>query len=48
MAHFTPTYQSPTAGPGAGHCFLPAGQYAYQLVVAGQLVAAPQKLFVNP
>ena len=27
---------------------LPTGQYAYQLVVEGQLVAAPQKLLVNP
>ena len=27
---------------------LPAGQYAYQLVVDGQLVAAPQRLTVNP
>ncbi len=27
---------------------LPAGQYAYQLVVEGRLAAAPQKLFVNP
>ena len=27
---------------------LPAGQYAYQLMVEGQLVAAPQKLLVNP
>jgi hypothetical protein len=27
---------------------LPAGQYVYQLVVEGQLVAAPQKLMVNP
>ncbi|HET9506229.1 MAG TPA: hypothetical protein VFO93_22005 [Hymenobacter sp.] len=27
---------------------LPAGQYAYQLVVEGQPAAAPQKLFVNP
>lgn len=27
---------------------LPAGQYDYQLVVDGQLVAAPQKLIVNP
>ena len=27
---------------------LPAGQYAYQLVVEGQLAAAPQKLIVNP
>jgi hypothetical protein len=27
---------------------LPAGQYAYQLVVDGQLVAAPQRLVVNP
>ncbi|RZL05140.1 MAG: hypothetical protein EOO62_19800 [Hymenobacter sp.] len=27
---------------------LPAGQYAYQLVVEGQLAAAPQKLIVTP
>ncbi len=27
---------------------LPAGQYAYQLLVDGQLVAAPQRLTVNP
>ncbi len=27
---------------------LPAGQYAYQLVVEGQLVATPQKLMINP
>lgn len=27
---------------------LPAGQYAYQLLVHWQLVAAPQKLLVNP
>lgn len=27
---------------------LPAGQYAYQLLVEGQLVAAPQRLMLNP
>jgi len=44
----------PVAGTGTARsqrvplAGLPAGQYAYQLVVEGQPAAAPQKLFVNP